>query len=290
MPAAPDLGSVPTGGLEGYAALVTGGGSGIGLGCARRFVADGASVTIVGRTEARLLAAVAELREHAAPGATVQHAAADVTDEDAVMGAVDHAATITGSLNAVVACAGGSETLGPLTQMDTAAWRRTIDLNITGTMLTIKHAARLMARDGAGSIVGISSIASSNVHPWFGAYGVGKAGIDHVCQLAADELGASGVRVNCIRPGLVNTELVSFVTAGGPVLDDYLECMPIARVGEVEDIAAMARFLVGPESTWVTGQVINVDGGHLLRRGPSYRAFLEPIYGADGLRGIVPPD
>ena len=88
----------------------------------------------------------------------------------------------------------------------------------------------------------------------------------------------------------MNTELVSFVTAGGPVLDDYFECMPIARVGEVEDIAAMARFLIGPESTWVTGQVINVDGGHLLRRGPSYRAFIEPIYGADGLRGIVPPD
>jgi NAD(P)-dependent dehydrogenase (short-subunit alcohol dehydrogenase family) len=196
---------------------------------------------------------------------------------------------VTGSLQAVVACAGGSETLGPLTQMDTAAWRRTIDLNITGTMLTIKHAAPLMARDGAGSIIGISSIASSNVHPWFGAYGVGKAGIDHICQLAADELGASGVRVNCIRPGLVNTDLVSFVTGGGPVLDDYLDCMPLRRVGEVEDIAAMARFLVGPESTWVTGQVINVDGGHLLRRGPDYRAFVEPIYGADGLRGIVPP-
>ena len=188
-----DLGSVPVGGLEGYAALVTGGGSGIGLGCARRFVADGASVTIVGRTEARLIAAVDELREHAAPGATVQHAAADVTDEDAVIGAVARAAEITGTLNAVVACAGGSETLGPLTQMDTDAWRRTIDLNITGTMLTIKHAARLMARDGAGSIVGISSIASSNVHPWFGAYGVGKAGIDH----SASSRPTSSVRAAC---------------------------------------------------------------------------------------------
>ena len=89
-----------------------------------------------------------------------------------------------------------------------------------------------------------------------------------MCQVAAIELGASGVRVNSIRPGLVDTDLVGFVTAGGEVLDDYLACMPIARVGTVEDIAAMARFLVGPESTWLTGQAINVDGGHSLTPRP----------------------
>ncbi len=93
--------------------------------------------------------------------------------------------------------------------------------------------------------------------------------------------------MNAIRPGLVDTELVGFVTAGGPVLDDYLACMPISRVGTVEDIAAAARFLVGPESTWVTGQLINVDGGHQLTRGPDYRSLVEPIYGADALRGLI---
>ncbi len=277
-------------GLEGFSAIVTGGGSGIGLGCARRLVTDGASVTVVGRTEERLVAAVAELAPLAAEGAIVQHAVADVTDEDAIAAAVGRATEPTGGLDAAVACAGGSETLGPLTQMDTDAWRRTIDLNVTGTMLTIKHAARPMAAAGRGSIVGISSIASARTHRWFGAYGVGKAGIDHVCQLAADELGASGVRVNCIRPGLVDTDLVGFVTAGGPVLDDYLENMPIARVGTVEDIAALVRFLVGSESTWITGQVIGVDGGHHLRRGPDYRSIVEPIYGPDALRGLVDPN
>jgi NAD(P)-dependent dehydrogenase (short-subunit alcohol dehydrogenase family) len=278
---------VPIGGLEESAMLVTGGGSGIGLGIAERFLRDGAVVTICGRSEARLLAAVEQLRDASGGGAHVAHVTADVTDEDQIAAAVAAAAAPTGTLDGVVACAGGSETLGPITQMDTEAWRRTIDLNITGTMLTIKHAAARMARDGGGSIVGISSIASSNIHPWFGAYGPGKAGIDHVCQLAALELGPSGIRVNSIRPGLVDTELVSFITAGGEVLDDYLRCMPIARVGTVEDIAAMARFLVGPESTWLTGQAINVDGGHCLTRGPSYRAILEPLYGPDALRGIV---
>ncbi|HEY3722675.1 MAG TPA: SDR family NAD(P)-dependent oxidoreductase, partial [Acidimicrobiia bacterium] len=138
-------------GLDGFSAIVTGGGSGIGLGCARRLVADGASVTIVGRTEERLVSAVEELVPLAAEGATVQHAVADVTDEDAIAAAVAHATEPTGGLDAAVACAGGSETLGPITQMDVEAWRRTIDLNVTGTMLTIKHAARPMARAGHGA-------------------------------------------------------------------------------------------------------------------------------------------
>ncbi len=275
--------------LEGFAALVTGGGSGIGLGCARRLVVDGASVTIVGRTEGRLATAVAELAELAADGATTQYAVADVTDEDAIAAAVATACAPTGGLDAAIACAGGSETLGPITQMDTDAWRRTIDLNITGTMLTIKHAARPMAAAGAGSIVGISSIASTRTHRWFGAYGPGKAGIDHLCQVAADELGASGVRVNSIQPGLVDTDLVAFVTAGGAVLDSYFANMPIPRVGTVDDIAACARFLVGPESTWITGQAIGVDGGHSLRAGPDYGSILEPLYGPDAMRGIVDP-
>jgi NAD(P)-dependent dehydrogenase (short-subunit alcohol dehydrogenase family) len=273
-------------GLEGTAALVTGGGSGIGLGCARRLVADGASVTICGRGEARLQAAVEELAARAGRG-TVQYAVADVTDEEAVEAAVARAIEPTGSLDAVVACAGGSETLAPITMMDAAAWRRTIDLNITGTMLTFKHAARPMARAGSGSMVGVSSIAGSHTHRWFGAYGPGKAGIDHLCRVAADELGASGIRVNSVRPGLVDTELVAFVTGGGPVLDDYLDQMPIRRVGTVDDVAALVRFLVGPESTWITGQNIAVDGGHSLRRGPDYRAIVEPHYGAEALRGLV---
>jgi NAD(P)-dependent dehydrogenase (short-subunit alcohol dehydrogenase family) len=274
--------------LAGTAALVTGGGSGIGLGCAQRLLQDGAAVTICGRTEARLEGAVAELQA-AVPGGTAQYAVADVTDEDAIAAAVAKAAEPTGGLDAVIACAGGSETLGPLTQMDTDAWRRTIDLNITGTMLTIKHAARPMARAGRGSIVGISSIASTRTHRWFGAYGVGKEGIDHVCKLAADELGASNIRVNCIQPGLVDTELVSFVTAGGPVLDSYYENMPIRRVGTVEDVANLARFLVGPESTWITGQTIGVDGGHHLRAGPDYGSIVEQVYGLDAMRGLVEP-
>lgn len=272
--------------LKDTSALVTGGGSGIGLGCALRFAADGAHVVIAGRSEDRLRGAVAEIEKVAAPGARVAYAVADVTDEEHVVAAVAKVAEL-GPLRAVVASAGGNSTMGPLTQIDTARWRDTVELNLTGTMLVLKHTARLMAAGGGGSFVAISSIASSNTHRWFGAYGVSKAGIDHLVRLAADELGASGVRVNSILPGLVATDMVDTVTQGGPVLDDYMLCTPLGRVGETRDISSLAAFLVGPESTWITGQNINVDGGHHLRRGPDFRAFMEPVFGADGLRGIV---
>ena len=101
-------------------------------------------------------------------------------------------------------------------------------------------------------------------------YCVGKAGIEMLVKVAADELGEHGIRVNAVQPGLVDTELVGFITAGGKLLDDYLEQMPVSRVGTVDDIAAVVAFLAGPESTWVTGQMIGIDGGHQLRRGPHY--------------------
>jgi NAD(P)-dependent dehydrogenase (short-subunit alcohol dehydrogenase family) len=275
--------------LAGWSALVTGGGSGIGLGCAQRLAADGASVTLCGRSADRLKAGAEAVEAVAAPGATVATVPTDITDEDQVAEAVNAAAAGTGRLDAVVTSAGGSETMGPLTQMDVAAWRRTVDLNLTGTMLVLKRAGALMAAQGGGAIVAVSSIASAVTHRWFGAYGPSKAGLDHLCKLAADELGASNVRVNSVLPGLTRTDLVEVITQPGPALDDYLSCTPLGRVGEVEDVAALVRFLVGPEATWITGQCIAVDGGHTLRRGPDLSSLLEPALGADALRGIVNP-
>ncbi|MFC9553107.1 SDR family oxidoreductase [Rhodococcus sp. NPDC056960] len=275
-------------GLAKTSVLVTGGGSGIGLGVATALAADGVHVTICGRNAEKLRRAAEQITSDR-PAGTVDAVTADVTNEDDVIRAVAEASGRTGRLDGVVTCAGGNETVGPVTQLDVDAWRRTVDLNVTGTMLTIKHSARALVAGGGGSIVTISSIASSNTHRWFGAYGPSKAGVDNLTRLAADELGASNVRVNCIRPGLTRTDLVALITDGGPVLDDYLANTPIARVGEVTDIAALAKFLLGPESTWITGQIINVDGGQMLRRGPDFASMFEPMFGADGLRGVVAP-
>lgn len=276
--------------LAGTGALVTGGGSGIGLGIASRLAADGATVTICGRTESRLLEAIEGIGALDGPG-SLHAVVADVTDEDAVIAAVRTAEGHAGGpLAAVVANAGGSTSIGPVTQLDAAAWAETLALNLTGTMLALKHGAASMVRGGGGSFVAVSSTAGRLTHPWFGAYGASKAGIDQLCRQAADELGASAVRVNSVCPGLIDTDLVGFITAGGPVLDSYRENTPIERIGRPDDIAALVRFLVGPESTWLTGQTIAVDGGQSLRRGPSLASALEPLFGEDGLRGVVAAD
>ena len=272
--------------LAGQTVLVTGGGSGIGKGVAAAVVAAGGNAMLVGRNADKLAGAADEIKAQGGPGA-VLYEPADVTNEDEVARVVETATAWTGRLQGVVHCAGGSETIGPVTQIDSEAWRRTVDLNINGTMYVLKHAAREMVRGGGGSFIGISSIAASNTHRWFGAYGVSKAGIDHLMQLAADELGASWVRVNCIRPGLIRTELVAPVLDSAELSADYAACTPLPRPGEVEDIANAAVFLLSDASSYITGQVINVDGGQLVRRGPDYSSMLEPLFGADGLRGVV---
>ena len=267
-------------GLAGRSALVTGGGSGIGLGVAKRFAADGAHVTIAGRTQSRLEAAVEEIAGVAAPGATVRHVVADVTVEPDVERAVATAAT-DDRLDVLFACAGGSLHGGPIVSSDAAGWRATVDLNLVGTFLCIKHAGQSMMRTGGGSIIGMSSIAGHTTHRFMSAYCASKAGIEMLVKCAADELGEHGIRVNAVQPGIVDTELMAFITAGGPVLDSYHANMPIGRVGTTDDIAAVVAFLAGDESTWITGQMIGIDGGHQLRGGPDYG----PLLGGAGPTG-----
>ena len=267
--------------LDGFGALVTGGGSGIGLAVAKRLAADGAVVTICGRSRERLDAALKEL------GDRVTAVVADVTVEDDVASAAAAAADAAPQgLRIAVANAGGSSQMGPLVATGLDEFRDTVEVNVIGTFLTIKHAAPHLVRNGGGSIVAVSSIAAAVSHPYLGAYSVGKAGIDMLTKVAADELGRSNVRVNAVAPGFIDTPLLAPVA--GPALDMLKTQIPSGRLGRAEEVAELVRFLAGPESAWITGQAISIDGGHSLRRGPDYTPFAEPVYGADALRGIPP--
>ncbi len=264
--------------LAGQAALITGGGSGIGLGCARFLVRDGASVTLMGRSEDRLRAASDSLAADVASGAQVGWFAGDAESEDDVAAAVETAVKPTGGLHMVVAGA-GTGTMAPLVATAASEWQRILDVNLTGTFFTIKHAAPAIARSGGGSIVAISSIAAPLTHRFMAPYSVSKAGIEAMVRNAADELGRAKIRVNAVRPGLVPTDLAGPLVADEQVQADYIEQMPLGRLGTVDDIAAGVRYLLGPESSWVTGQLLGIDGGHTLRRGPDIEHWARALYG-----------
>jgi NAD(P)-dependent dehydrogenase (short-subunit alcohol dehydrogenase family) len=272
--------------LHSRSALVTGGGSGIGLAGAIRLAADGCSVTICGRTEAKLAEAVERIADSAGEGAEVGYVVADVTSEPDVIAAVAAAVERGGGLDITFACAGGSQHLGPLVTADLDAVRATIDLNYIGTFLTIKHAARPMLAQGSGSIIGMSSHAGADSFRSLGVYGSAKAGLDMLCRVAADELGSRGIRVNSVQPGIVATELMDPITDGSSLLDDYLPQIPLGRVGRPEEVAELVRFLAGPESSWITGQCIAVDGGQNLRRGADYGVMAAELFGGDPLDSL----
>ena len=268
--------------LDGRAALITGGGSGIGLACARALLDDGATVTIMGRTQDKLDKAVQELGSERASAF-----AGDVASEDDVQAAVAAAAEPLGGLHMCVAAA-GTGGAAPIVVTDAAEWQRIIDTNLTGAFFTLKHAAAAMAKAGGGSFVGISSIAGDLTHRFMTAYCVSKAGLEMLVRNAADELGVAGIRANGIRPGLVPTDLASALVDNEDIRADYLKQMPVGRLGTVDDIAAAARYLLGPESGWVTGQILSVDGGHTLRRGPDLEAVIRMVYGDDAAEGRLP--
>ena len=251
--------------LDGKAALVTGGGSGIGLACAAHLLRDGAAVTLAGRSKEKLQAAAASL------DGEVRTVSCDVADEDQVRHAVEVASSPSGALHIAVAAA-GTGAGGPLLQTDLATWRSVLAVNLDGAFLTFKHAGGAIVASGGGAMVGISSIAAPLTHRLMAAYSVSKAALEALVRNAADELGETGVRVNAVRPGLVPTDLASGLTASEGIVADYLDQMPIRRLGTVDDVATLVRFLAGPESSWITGQCIGVDGGHTLRRGPDLLA------------------
>jgi NAD(P)-dependent dehydrogenase (short-subunit alcohol dehydrogenase family) len=260
-----------TTGIAGHSILVTGGGSGIGLATAVHLAADGANVTICGRTEQKLADAVTSIASAASGGATARYVVADVRVEDQVTAAVEETAKPTGRIDGLFACAGGSTHIGPILTADVGSVRDTIDLNLMGSVVCVKQGALAMqARGRGGSIVLMSSGAGRFPHPHLWAYGVAKSAICFLAKTAAEELGPAGIRVNAVAPGIIDDELMSFITAGGPLLDDYLTQMPLGRVGTVEDVAAAVRYLMGPESSFVTGETLGVDGGHHLRRGADY--------------------
>ena len=212
----------------------------------------------------------------------------DVTSAGAVKDAVNAAANSDGVLDIAVANAGIGAG-GPFLSMTDDTFRSVLEVNVIGAFNTIQAAAETMRTSG-GSIIAISSIAGALGGRFRAAYASSKAALDMLVRSAADELGGFGIRVNSIRPGVVESEATAMMFEHMPhIIDDYKKNMPLGRVGEPEEVGDAVVWLAGDESSWVTGQNIAVDGGHTLRRAPDLEPAIRARLGDEEFSKLAKP-
>lgn len=273
--------------LAGRTALVTGGGTGVGLGIARRLLEAGATVTLAARRLDVLEEAAGALRAEIA-GGEVRTIRCDVTIEEEVAAAVAAACDSAGHLDVAVANA-GVPGLNPVLLGDPEIWTFNFKVHVVGTMLTFKHAALRMKDSGGGSLVAVSSPAAAQVMRYNGPYASAKAGLEMLVRSAAVELGPLNIRVNGIRVGFVASGMTAPLLGMDDILADLGADALLNLQGNGEEIGNAVVYLAGPESTWVTGQIIGVDGGLTVWQGVDFEPIARFAYGDEAIDGIKPP-
>jgi len=236
-------------------ALVTGALTGIGRATALALAKEGARVVISGRREEEGKKLVAELRKL---GAEAEFVRSDVRHDEDVRSLVDKTVARFGRLDAAVNCAGTEGTPGPVTEQTAETYAATFDTNVLGTLLSMKHELRVMLAQGSGSIVNVSSTFGHTGAAGASIYSASKHAVEGLTKSAALEAAASGVRVNMVAPGPIDTDLNP---AAGEWAVPQKAATALDRYGHVDEVAAMVAFVAGPESSYITGANLTVDGG-----------------------------
>lgn len=251
-------------------AVVIGGGSGLGQATAAALAAAGHTI------------ALADIDADAATGTVDglagEHTAfaVDVADEQQVAALFAGVTERYGSYSGVVNCAGVS-TLSPVVDHDADEFRRVLDVCLTGSFLVLKHGAAGI--DDGGSLVTLASLNGSQPGSGMAAYCSAKAGLVMLSKVAALELGPRRIRVNTVSPGLVVTPLTAPAMDIPGVRESYLANTPLGRSGEADEVAAAVRFLLSPESAWITGEDLQINGGAHLQRYPDLLGLVAKAFG-----------
>jgi NAD(P)-dependent dehydrogenase (short-subunit alcohol dehydrogenase family) len=275
--------------LEGKTALISGASHGMGLASARLVAEDGAAVMITGRREDKLLAARDELRRQV-PDARFEAIVGDAGKADDAKAAIDAAKAMTGKLDIIVSAVGRGVYI-PILKCEEEDVLDEFRLSFMSAFFMIRYGVPNMEK--GGSIVCVSSTAGGLPCAGLGPYAAAKAGLEMFVKVAAMEMGRAPIRINAVRPGFTRAEGTDFMFEDPGLLKEFNEFIPMGRAGESEDIARAIRFLAGPESGWVTGQIFAADGGQELRGFPDANYSLNEIYGKEAMdayrAGDLPP-
>jgi NAD(P)-dependent dehydrogenase (short-subunit alcohol dehydrogenase family) len=238
--------------------LITGALTGIGRATALAFAREGAQVVVSGRRDDAGRKLVGELREL---GAEAEFVRADVRHEDEVRNLVDETVALFGHLDIAVNNAGTEGAAGPLTEQSPESFAATFDTNVLGTLLSMKHELRVMARQRRGNIVNLSSVLGKIGIAGAAVYAASKHAVEGLTKSAALEFADAGIRVNAVAPGPIQTDMLDRFTGNAANKAGLVATIPAKRAGTVEEIAQTIVFLASDKAPFVTGQSINVDGG-----------------------------
>jgi len=238
--------------------LITGGLTGIGRAAAVAFAKKGANVVVAGRRDEAGKALAEELCGF---GSEAEFINADVRKEDDVRALVDRTIERFGRLDVAVNNAGTEGRPGPITDQTAESYAATFDTNVLGTLLSVKHELRVMQAQGSGSIINISSTYGHEGGAGASVYVASKHAVEGMTKSAALEAANSGVRVNAVAPGPIETGMPDRFTGTSERKAALLKTVPLGRVGDPADIARAAVFLASEDASFVTGQILTVDGG-----------------------------